>query len=103
VVETEYQSSPSALLSRATMRAHRGSSATDREIGFEVVQEATLIFISFMLPERPLSDHRRTWLMIPPDFRFAAPRRTSWKTNEARTVRAGLIRVNTAIGGITQP
>src|SRR5215831_16941006 len=45
VVETEYQRWPSAVLSRATMRAHRGSSATDGGVGFGVAVGVTLIFL----------------------------------------------------------
>src|SRR5215475_14001152 len=37
VVETEYQSVPSAVLSRATMRCHLTSLATDEDIVFAVI------------------------------------------------------------------
>src|SRR5215471_18646137 len=45
VVETEYQRCPSAVLSRATMRAHRGSSATDGVAGFGVLVDVIVIIL----------------------------------------------------------
>jgi hypothetical protein len=66
VVETEYQKWPSAVLSRVTTRSHLASSAMDEDIGF-----GAIIFIFPMLPEGPLSDHRRQCGLTPPDFRFA--------------------------------
>jgi hypothetical protein len=43
VVDTEYQSRPSAVLSRATMRAQRGSSATDGAADFGGFWDVTVI------------------------------------------------------------
>src|SRR5215471_9204718 len=47
VVETEYQRCPSAVLSRATMSAHRGSSATDGVAGFGVLVGVAVIILHF--------------------------------------------------------
>src|SRR5215510_14345079 len=45
VVATEYQRWPSAVLSRATTRAHRGSSATDVGFGLVVLAGDAVIFL----------------------------------------------------------
>src|SRR5215510_14344763 len=45
VVATEYQRWPSAVLSRATTRAHRGSSATDVGFGLVVLAGDAVILL----------------------------------------------------------
>src|SRR5689334_11217418 len=49
VVETEYQKCLSAVLSRATMRAHRGSSATDGVVDFVVIVIVIILHSSDVL------------------------------------------------------
>jgi hypothetical protein len=45
VVETEYQNCPSAALSRATTRAHRGSSVTEGSGALEILATIAVIIL----------------------------------------------------------
>jgi hypothetical protein len=56
-VDTEYQNWPSAILSRATIRAQRGSSATDGSLDFWGLASVEVMSVHLLLSV--------AWAMVP--------------------------------------